>query len=1200
MRNPKRNGVHDSRTNNCGCDDPAHCAPRLDRRTFLEATALSLLAATARGKQHQHPVPVEKGLPAEWIADSLQIKETDYYKNERLRNVAFPLGGIGTGFFAVSGFGEWIEWQIFNNINKKARVPMSGLFISTLEDKNPPNTRALQKPSKENAGFSNIQFKGAYPVGEWQFSDDAFPIEATMRAWNPFVPLDAGASEAPAALFTISATNKSDKSLNIAIYGTLFNAAGYGGQAAIDVNDPKFTNNLGITSQERVGAIAHLGPKSYQPSKINNRLRILAIGNAPAWDGGSPPAGLECIISPSLDGIVLNDFRYIFAGAGAAAPSRERWRELENWVRSGGTFILTKEPGSWLDAAKAGAAPGAKASDTIIFESFNSDLYRSWKTTGEAFGRGPVSGPVNWQNPVSGWTGGRFVNSFQPDDAPHGTLTSPEFTIERDFIHLLVGGGAATAQTFVELKIGNKTVYSASGQNVEKLIPVHWDVRSHRGKRATITAVDRASDGWGHILLDDIQFSNDAAGNNVLDREIAGAMLAFCGADANHNIHESRRAEGKGFIYFVDVKNGSEPEFMNALAAPCGIVYQPSSGMRVDEPNFGTLAIGCKEGRAAIFTDATLDHAAICNRLAEPTATTGGYPVGARLGAAGVIIDIPPHTTKTATIAVAWHSPNRTIGGRHVGNYYCKQFREAGDAARAALKGGAADALTLQFRDSLYKSTIPWPLLDAAGSQASILRSPTVMRFADGNVAGWEGLDANEGCCPMNCCHVYNYVQTTAYLYPELERNVRKLDLKHQQDHNGGVHNRIAVPIVENPTGEFPFADGHLGTILKSYREHLHSPDDSFLNEFWPNIKNAIEFAIGELDRDEDGVLEAEQWNTYDQIVTGVNTFVGTLYLAALRAGEEMAKIKKEPDVAARYRKIYNTGAARYAEVGWNGEYFEQRGGHEFGAGCLADQLLGEWWARILNLGTLLPREKVKKALASIYKYNFLPDFSKFAHRQRVFADGADRGLLNCTWPRGGRPGTAGYPGKPILYCDEVWTGVEYAVASLMLYEGMIEEAVTITRAARDRYDGTKRNPWNEIECGDQYARAMSSWSLLIAAQGFFCDGPANSYEFDPIFSVENHKSFFSGPSGWGVFQQNFDEKKFVASLEVRFGEVRIQNWTLRSARPLAPDLSKLKINERPLMQYKVAPAGEKGVMIQLNDPIVIKSGETLTVDLSH
>jgi len=183
-----------------------------------------------------------------------------------------------------------------------------------------------------------------------------------------------------------------------------------------------------------------------------------------------------------------------------------------------------------------------------------------------------------------------------------------------------------------------------------------------------------------------------------------------------------------------------------------------------------------------------------------------------------------------------------------------------------------------------------------------------------------------------------------------------------------------------------------------------------------------------------------------------------------------------------------------------------------YGKGCWSDQVVGQWWARVLNLGDILPNQQVASALRAIYKHNFLWKTAGFEGTQRFleFADGDDKGLLCGSWPKGGRPA------DPMLYRDEYWTGIEYQVAAHKIYEGQVEEALAIVRGARERYDGRKKSPWNEIECGDYYARAMSSWSLLLAAQGYVYDGPARKLAFNPRFSSDDHRSFFHDRRGLG------------------------------------------------------------------------------------
>jgi len=323
------------------------------------------------------------------------------------------------------------------------------------------------------------------------------------------------------------------------------------------------------------------------------------------------------------------------------------------------------------------------------------------------------------------------------------------------------------------------------------------------------------------------------------------------------------------------------------------------------------------------------------------------------------------------------------------------------------------------------------------------------------------------------------------------------------------------------PRGSGDFIDGHMGTILKAYREHLMSPDNAFLDGNWPEIRRAMDYAIRTWDADGDGVIEGEQWNTYDCAVYGPNTFIGSLWLGALRAAEEMARLKGEGALADSYHARFVKGSKKMDELLWNGEYWIQKVDEtkyprtQYGTGCMSDQLLGQWWAYMLGLGNLFPDGHIQTACEAIFRDNWLSDFTGFVQTQRTFAEGPEMGLLVCTWPHGGRP-----PVEPIFYRDEVWTGIEYSTAGLLIARGLTDQAAQIIKGARDRYNGTKRNPWNEIECGDNYARAMSSWGLLTNAEGYYYDGPRGSLKLAPVIGPGNFRGFLSTAEGWGSFYQ--------------------------------------------------------------------------------
>ena len=258
---------------------------------------------------------------------------------------------------------------------------------------------------------------------------------------------------------------------------------------------------------------------------------------------------------------------------------------------------------------------------------------------------------------------------------------------------------------------------------------------------------------------------------------------------------------------------------------------------------------------------------------------------------------------------------------------------------------------------------------------------------------------------------------------------------------------------------------------------------------------------------------------------------------------------------ATRFHAIFEKGQENLQKLCWNGEYFEQklddyrqRKG-EVGPGCMSDQLIGQWWAHQLGLGYLLPRERVQSALQAVFRHNWKSDLTGWKHVPRAFAGAGDKGLIICTWPKGGRPDHV------MLYSDEVWTGIEYQVAAHMIYEGMVEEGLAIIKGARDRYDGISRppiprNPWNEIECGGHYARAMSSWSILLALSGYEYDGPARVLRFAPRLTPEKFKAFFCGPEGWGSLEQIRNEQEQRSSVTVVEGRLAISQLVLAVAKP--------------------------------------------------
>jgi uncharacterized protein (DUF608 family) len=388
-----------------------------------------------------------------------------------------------------------------------------------------------------------------------------------------------------------------------------------------------------------------------------------------------------------------------------------------------------------------------------------------------------------------------------------------------------------------------------------------------------------------------------------------------------------------------------------------------------------------------------------------------------------------------------------------------------------------------------------------------------------------------------------------------------------------------------------------MGTIIRLYREWQLGGDESFLRELWPSARRALEFAWQAWDQDRDGLMEGEQHNTYDIEFYGPNPMTNLLYLGALRAGEEMARALGEEPAAQEYRRVFERGRRRMEEVLWNGEYYVQRlddideHRYQFGDGCLSDQLLGQWLALVVGLGHLLPQERVRQTLASIYRYNYRAGLSDHANPQRVFALNDEPALLICSWPHNGRPH------YPFPYAHEVWTSIEYEVGALLIYEGLIEEGLTLVRAARQRYDGERRNPWDEMECGHHYARAMSSWSLLLALSGYHYSAPNRSLGFAPRLSPENFRCFFTAGEAWGSYAQRRDRTSQSHVVDLRWGSLTLQRLELpRLADGAPPGLRRLSAAERGL-DGRLAVDGDK-LTVELAQPVTLHAGDSLVVEI--
>jgi len=1234
----------------------------------MGAGTAALLAAPAWGAFELPPEELER-----WRRELFAPAKPRVYLSDRHTDARLHLGGIGTGNFELGADGQLTTWQLFNTL-RDGQVP----FYFAV--KAGPTARLLQTAGgPEWPRVKQIEMKGDYPLARLRFQDADLPVQIELRAFSPFAPLDAAFSSMPLAVFVFVITNPSAQAQTVSLAALMQNPVGYeaAGENKSNLN-PCFGSNFNEILEEGrargllMRARAAGAPRLDTPVTLCTAANLKPLTAAPAdrpdnltvqvLEGQAVPAAKPA--DPAHTVVWLEDPAANLSAAFLRA-ARDAVQAGATLVFSGRTMPLLGAYASWT-----GGKPIAEASPwpDILFEDFEHS-YENWTVRGEAFGKEPAHGTLPNQQPVSGFLGHGLVNSFLGGDATTGRLVSKTFTVERRFIRFLIGGGHH-ANTQIRLMVDGKTVRAASGKDNERLEPALWDVAAYAGQTARLEIVDEEKGGWGHINVDQIEFT-DLPGDRavmVLLEELLPARFSGFGAsddrpasppgvtfdnlvlEAGATVSELPepgpgmgkgprliiRALGQGRVALAagpilePAHAALSHQRQRAYAFLCGLVganYLAPDGLHPKTPGFGTLALAALEGEVTVLPEfhefdrawrqfsatgrfGPLPSAAPLGRSVNgavtATATIGFISGLGRTinGAVASTVNVPPGATLAVPFLLAWHYPNKYNASQTwMGCHYATRWADA----RAVIRAATADFRVLcdrtaGFVASFYDSTLPHWLLDCVTANLAIMRHVgVVFRIANGDVYGWEG---SNGCCEPTCTHVWGYEQSLSRLFPDLEKDMRRIDFKRQQRPDGGVNNRTDLPSPPHPSGEQPFSDGHASCILKAYREALNHPDDSFLKEYWPHIHRAVEYLIARDAKsaggEPGGILQDDQWNTYDEALHGVTTFISGYYLAALLAGEAWARRMGETAAADRFRAVFDKGRQRLVELCWNGEYFQQhlpdyldRPG-EVGPGCMADQLIGQWWAHQLGLGYILPKDKVVAALRAIFKYNFKSDLTGWQHAPRAFAGAKDKGLIICTWPKGGRPAHV------MLYSDEVWTGIEYQVAAHLLYEGLIEEGFAIVKAARDRYDGLPRppmprNPWNEIECGGHYARAMSSWSLLLALSGWNYDGPRRALRVGPRHSPANFKCPFTGPEGWGTFAQTRDAQGQLNQLTVREGRFTVAEITLDAV--AAPKTADIRAGGPPLENELAFTAG--AAVVSLKHPVTLGAGQTLSIRLA-
>jgi non-lysosomal glucosylceramidase len=651
-----------------------------------------------------------------------------------------------------------------------------------------------------------------------------------------------------------------------------------------------------------------------------------------------------------------------------------------------------------------------------------------------------------------------------------------------------------------------------------------------------------------------------------LSASICGSILNFIGTDGSLGAPKTNR---------------------NTFRNDGGIqgIFLQSEGVNRDAEQWGTLALSIRTGGEVTFRTnwAELswgnslldfwDDFSEDGRLEDREQGVSHSPIGSL----AVQVAIPPNGVQSVTFLLTWHFPNRLSWRapernpqtwdnelRWIGNYYATKYQDAWQAAiQVADNLEDLEKRTVRFVSSICQSDLPHEVKEAALFNLSTLRTQTCFRTPDGYLFGWEGCQDRIGSCFGSCTHVWNYEQAVPFLFGDLAKGMRKVELIHSMNARGLISFRVNLPLEYGTKFAVAAADGQMGCLIKVYREWQLSGDASFLCKVWPEFRKALEFCWipGGWDADQDGVMEGCQHNTMDVEYYGPNPQMGFLYLCALRCGQEMAKHLGETDFAETCHLLFENGSRWLDENLFNGEYYQHQvitskerfvaeglawnmGAKDLSdpdlqlaSGCLVDQLFGQFFAHLCGLGHLAKRTNIQRTLESILRYNWKSDFYGHFNHMRSYVLNDESALVMASYPRGNRPA------RPFPYFNEVMTGFEYVAAIGLLYEDQLEAGLKCIKAIRDRYDGRKRSPFNEAECGHHYARAMASWAAILALSGFHYSGVTATITFKATRRTSS--MFWSTGYAWGTFIQTPAENSIQAELLVLGGRLKVERLVL-------------------------------------------------------
>jgi len=619
----------------------------------------------------------------------------------------------------------------------------------------------------------------------------------------------------------------------------------------------------------------------------------------------------------------------------------------------------------------------------------------------------------------------------------------------------------------------------------------------------------------------------------------------------------------------------------------------------------GTMGITCEDGDAKYHVDYKLMD--LFNRKTNNENISAVDFQESQIGAIQISKKLAPKKSTAARFAIAWHfnHPHPKLKAKikdaKDGYWYGTKFKDAAEVLAYYLENKTKlTTETLDWVDTWNDSSLPYWFLDRTFLNIGTLATANTMRFASGRFWGWEGI----GACAGTCTHVWQYGQSMGRIFPELERNLRETT-----DLGVGFKPDTGAIIFRAEYESRPAIDGQAGVILRFYRDHQMSKDDAFLKRNWSNLKKAIQFVLDQ-DKNGDGMTDTPMENTLDAVWEGEIAWIVGLCLAAVQAGAKMAEEVGDAEFQQTCENYVLKGSKHMDEELFNGEYYIHRPNKDFGRKklgsyntCHIDQVYGQAWTHQLSLPRINDKKKTLTALQALWKYNFTTDVGPYIKTHlngRPYALAGDGGMVMNTNPKNEDKPYGENVTWQLGYFHECMSGFEHQVAAHMIAEGMLDEGLILTRKIHDRYHGSKRNPFNEIECSDHYARAMASYGSFINACGFTYHGPQKSIGFDPKINPEEFRAAFTAAEGWGTFSQRLNLKEGpMADIFMRYGTLTLRKLSLGDGFASHQNKSlTVSLNGQPLETSKQGNSDNKKTM-EFAEEIILRKGDRLIISYS-